>query len=36
MAAIGVTVLPSPMIWALFCLAVGLLLSGYDLGLKRR
>jgi len=33
---IGSTIIPNPVIWGLFCIAVGLLLGDYDLGLKRR
>jgi hypothetical protein len=33
-AAIGWTVLPNPMIWAMFCVALGLFLHGFDLNLK--
>jgi hypothetical protein len=36
MAAIGTTLLPNAMIWALVCLALGLFLSGYDVSLKRQ
>lgn len=33
--AVGVTFIPNPMMWALFCLAVGFFLSGYDLKFKK-
>jgi hypothetical protein len=33
---IGVTVLPNPVIWGLFCIALGLLLDDYDFGFRRR
>ena len=33
---IGVTVLPNPGIWGLFCVALGLLLDDYDFGFRRR
>ena len=36
MAGIGSTLVPSPMIWALFCIALGLFLDGYNLNLKRQ
>jgi hypothetical protein len=34
LAAIGSTLLPNAMIWALVCIALGLFLSGYDLNFK--
>jgi hypothetical protein len=36
MSAIGSTLLPNAMIWALACLAFGLFLSGYDLSFKKQ
>jgi hypothetical protein len=36
MAAIGSMFVPNLMIWALFCIALGLVLDGYDLNFKRR
>ena len=33
---IGVTFIPNPELWGLFCIAIGLLLGGYDLGFRRR
>ena len=33
---IGSTVIPNPVIWGLFCIALGLLLAGHDLGFRRR
>jgi hypothetical protein len=37
LGGVGSTVIgPNPSIWGLFCLALGLLLDGYDFGLKRR
>ncbi len=36
LAGIGSTVIPNPMIWALFCLALGFLMDGFELSLKRR
>ena len=35
MAGVGFTLLPNAMIWALFCLALGLFLNGYDLSFKQ-
>jgi hypothetical protein len=35
-AAIGLTILPNAMIWAFFCLALGLLLNGYDFSFKKQ
>jgi hypothetical protein len=35
LAAIGSTFVPNVMIWALFCLALGMFLSGYDLNFKK-
>ncbi|HLA83288.1 MAG TPA: hypothetical protein VJL29_00725 [Thermoguttaceae bacterium] len=36
LAGIGVRAVPNPEIWGLFCIAIGLLLDKYDLGLRRR
>ena len=33
---IGSTVIPNAVIWGLFCITLGLLLDGYDLGLRCR
>jgi hypothetical protein len=33
---IGSTIVPNPVIWGLFCIAVGLVLGEYDLGFNRR
>jgi hypothetical protein len=33
---IGSMIVPNPVIWGLFCIALGLLLSEYDLGFSRR
>ena len=30
------TVIPNPEIWGLFCVAIGLLMEGYDFGFRRR
>ena len=35
LAAVGSTLLPNAMIWALVCIALGLFLSGYDLDFKK-
>jgi hypothetical protein len=35
-AGIGVTIVPNSMIWALFCIALGLVLDGFDFRFKRR
>lgn len=35
-AGIGVTAIPNPMIWGLFCIAIGLLLDEYNFGFQRR
>jgi hypothetical protein len=35
-AAIGWTILPNPMIWALCCLALGLFLDGYNFSFKQQ
>jgi hypothetical protein len=36
MAAMGSTMLPNAMIWALVCIALGLFLNGYDLSFKKQ
>jgi hypothetical protein len=36
LAGIGATLVPSPMIWALFCMALGFLLNDYDFSFRRR
>jgi hypothetical protein len=36
LAGIGITAIPNPLIWGLFCLVLGLLLDEYDLGFRRR
>ena len=36
LGGIEVRFIPNPVIWGLFCIAIGLLLTGYDLGFKRR
>jgi hypothetical protein len=36
MAAIGSTIVPNTMIWALFCLALGMFLGGYELNFKKQ
>ena len=37
LGGIGSTVVgPNPVVWGLFCIALGLLLTGYDLGFRRR
>jgi hypothetical protein len=36
LAGIGVTAIPNPVIWGLFCIALGLLLDEYDFGFRRR
>jgi hypothetical protein len=33
---IGSTAIPNPVIWGLFCIAMGLLLGGHDFGFRRR
>jgi hypothetical protein len=35
LGGIGSTAIPNPQIWGLFCIALGLLLDEYDLGLRR-
>ena len=36
LGGIGAMFIPNPVIWGLFCIALGLLLSGHDLGFRRR
>lgn len=36
LAGIGATFVPNPQLWALFCIALGLLLGDYSLGWQRR
>jgi hypothetical protein len=36
LGGIGSSAIPNPSIWGLFCIALGLLLDEYDLGLRRR
>ena len=36
LGGIGSSVVPNPVIWGLFCIALGLLLSGHDFGFRRR
>lgn len=36
LAGIGVTAIPNPTIWALFCIALGLMLDDYGFGFARR
>ena len=36
LGGIGATFIPNPVIWGLFCIALGLLLTGYDFGFRRR
>jgi hypothetical protein len=33
---IGSALIPNPVIWGLFCIAIGLILGDYDLGFSRR
>ena len=35
LAGVGLTVVPRSEVWGLFCIAIGLLLDEYDLGLRR-
>jgi hypothetical protein len=35
LAGIRVTFVPNPEIWGLFCIALGLVMTGYDLGFRR-
>lgn len=36
LGGIGSTIIPNAVVWGLFCIALGLLLGGYDLGFHRR
>jgi hypothetical protein len=36
LGGIGAKFIPNPELWGLFCIALGLLLTGYDLGFRRR
>ena len=36
LGGIGSTLVPNADIWGLFCIALGLLLGGYDFGFRRR
>jgi hypothetical protein len=36
LGGIGSTIVPNPVIWGLFCMALGLLLVGHDFGFRRR
>ena len=36
LGGIGSTVIPNPVIWGLFCIALGLMLDEYDFGFRRR
>jgi hypothetical protein len=36
LAGIGATLIPKPETWGLFCIAMGLLLTGHDFGFRRR
>jgi hypothetical protein len=36
LAGIGVTAIPNPVIWGLFCVTLGLLLVNYNFGFRRR
>ena len=36
LGGIGARFIPNPELWGLFCIALGLLLTGYDLGFRRR
>ena len=36
LGGIGARVIPNPDIWGLLCIALGLLLTGYDFGFRRR
>jgi hypothetical protein len=35
LGGIGATVIPNPVIWGLFCMALGLLLDEYNWGFRR-
>ena len=36
LGGIGARFIPNPELWGLFCIAIGLLLEGYDFGFRRR
>ena len=36
LGGIGARAIPNPELWGLFCIALGLLLEGYDFGFRRR
>ena len=36
LGGIGSTIIPNPVIWGLFCITLGLLLSGYPFSFRRR
>lgn len=36
LGGIGATIIPNNVVWGLFCITLGLLLGGYDLGFRRR
>ncbi len=36
LGGIGSTIVPNPVIWGLFCITLGILVGGYDFGLRRR
>jgi hypothetical protein len=35
LGGIGARFIPNPELWGLFCIALGLLLTGYDFGFRR-
>lgn len=35
LGGIGSTIIPNPVIWGLFCIALGLLLTGHDFSFRR-
>jgi hypothetical protein len=35
LAGVGAMAVPNAMVWGVFCIALGLLLNGYDLGFRR-
>ena len=36
LGGIGTRFVPNPELWGLFCIALGLLLTGYNFGFRRR
>ena len=36
LGGIGSTIVPNPVIWGLFCIALGLLSAGYNFGFRPR